>query len=135
MSEAAEEVAPEQFLGSYSQGDGAGYNLYLELKDGKQFECEWRGCLGVYGTASGRWVVERDGLNLATEQSDGMFTIRPLGQLRVVSLQGHYLFFQEKDRDWFTEYGPDTFRCFHQENARTVLQRHWLQRLKARAKE
>jgi hypothetical protein len=132
--EAATEIASHHLLGSYRLGDGTGYNLHLELKDSQRFECTWTGCLGVYGTSSGQWVLESDGPNLAVEQADGMLEDRPLGRLRVVSLQSHYLLLQERDGDWFAEHGPDTFRCFHQETARKVLEQQWLRRIREASK-
>jgi hypothetical protein len=120
-----EEIVVHRFVGSYRLGDGTGYNLVLELKEDQRFECTWVGCLGVYGRSSGQWGVESDGPRLATEQSDGMLKNRPLGQLRVIGLQGHYLLLQEKDRDWFAKHGPDTFCCFHQDAARKAVEQQW----------
>jgi hypothetical protein len=115
-------IASQRFVGSYRVGDGLGYNLHLELKDARQFECKWHGCLGEYGAASGRWSAEGDGLKLVTERSSGMMKERPLGVLRVIALQESYLLLQAQDRGWFDEWGPDHYCCFHQESASEDLQ-------------
>jgi hypothetical protein len=123
--EATEELLAKQFLGSYYLGDGTGYSLDLELTEGQRFLCTWRGCLGVYGTSLGRWTVKTGGLQLTAHQSDGMLEDRPLGPLRVISLQGHLLLLQERDRDWFAKHGADTYCCFHKKEARDALLEHW----------
>jgi hypothetical protein len=118
MNDTREELKAGQLIGEYYVGDGLGYNLYLVLKDGGKFECTWRGCLGAYGTASGKWVIRESGLTITTQKADGILQDRQLDRLRIFSFQKNYLLLQERDLDWFKKHGPDTHCCFHQRGAR-----------------
>jgi hypothetical protein len=119
----AEPIRTGQLVGDYSAGGGTGYNLDLRLKEGGRFECTWHGCLGVYGTTAGAWSLGEAGLKFIPEKADGMFKNQPLGTLRVISHQQHYILVQERDLDLLKKYGPSTFVCLHQRAARKSLER------------
>ncbi len=44
--------------GNFYRGDGTGYNVNLNLKPDGTYTGQWRGCLGVYGTAFGKWSIK-----------------------------------------------------------------------------
>ena len=121
-SDVHQEIKASQLLGDYDLGDGLGYNLSLSLKDGGKFECQWTGCLGVYGACSGTWSIRETGLKLLPDKANGMLKNRPMDGLRIVSFQQNYLLLQESDADWFKRNGPDTFCSFHQTSARKSLE-------------
>ena len=123
------ELKQEQFLDSYLQGDDDGVLLAMDLKPNGAFECSWTGFLGIYGKAVGTWLIDRDGLKLSAETSEGLFAHRPLGRLRVVLFQEHYLLVQEKDWKAFEDHRPDSFLSFHTLNARKLLQPAWVRRV------
>lgn len=56
-SAAAQTHAPASLAGDYDWGDGLGYNISLELREPDEYRATWRGCLGEYGTARGKWRV------------------------------------------------------------------------------
>ena len=133
--EVTRDVELADLKGEYYHGDGLGYNLHLKLMDRRAFECTWTGCLGKYGESSGNWTADESGLNLTTDTADGLVRDRPVGRLRVISFQGHYLLVQEKDSGWFDEHGPDTFACFHRDEAREALSQDWRRRIERRVDE
>jgi hypothetical protein len=133
--EALQELKTSQFVGDYHVGDGLGYNLHLVLKEEGTFECTWRGCLGVYGTASGRWSIEATGLKLATRKADGMLEKKPLDELLIVAFRDHYILLQNQDRDWFDERGPNTFCCFHKKEVRKLLEDERMRRIEEASKK
>jgi hypothetical protein len=128
-------LAPSRLAGEYYVGDGAGYNLHLDLKEGGNYKCTWKGCLGVYGTASGTWSINNVGLLLSAAKSEGMLRKRPLDRLRVVAFGGHYLLLQEDDRDSFEKWGPGPLCCFHKEGARKFLNDDFWRRVQERARQ
>ena len=134
-TEVREGLQDRQLFGDYRLGDGLGYNLSLSLKDGGKFECQWIGCLGVYGTSSGAWTIQDTGLKLDPKKADGMFKDRPIDRLRILSFQKNYLLLQERDSEWFKKYGPDTFCCFHQAGARKALAEHERRRIEQEVKD
>jgi hypothetical protein len=48
----------QAYSGNYYRGDGTGYNVYLKLKTDGSYIGTWRGCMGVYGTAKGKWSIQ-----------------------------------------------------------------------------
>jgi len=61
---------PSQVEGSYFRGDRLGVNQMLHLIYPSQgFSFLWRGCLGVYGRASGTWSLSADRLVLTDGSS------------------------------------------------------------------
>jgi hypothetical protein len=99
-------VPRSRLVGRYFTGDGTGFNLKLDLRADGSFDLTWTGCLGVYGTASGTWALDPDGVSTTTAKADGLLATRPLDRLRVANLGGHYLLVQESSRDLFDEFGP-----------------------------
>jgi hypothetical protein len=128
-NETSEDIAIESLVGDYHQGDGLGYNLNLKLNRESTFDCTCTGCLGVYGTSSGTWSAEAGALSLIAVNSDGMMKSKPIEKMHVISFQDHVLLLQDQDRRWFDERGPDTFRCFHKQNATSAIQQESARRL------
>jgi hypothetical protein len=128
-------LAPSRLAGEYYVGDGAGYNLHLDLKAGGQYECTWTGCLGVYGTASGTWSVNNLGLSLSAARSEGLLRERPLDRLGIVAFGGHYLLLQEDFRDLFQKWGPGPGVCFHKGEARKFLNDEFWRRALERVRQ
>lgn len=115
--EVREAVPPSKLVGQYSTGDRLGYNLDLDLRADGSFNVTWRGCLGVYGTAVGTWIIEPDGVALTSARADGLLAKRPLGRLFVASLGGFYLLVDESFYDLFVKQGPSHETCLHKESA------------------
>ena len=46
---------PKMLAGSYYQGDGLGFNVFLTLDPSNTYTARWYGCLGTYAEASGGW--------------------------------------------------------------------------------
>jgi hypothetical protein len=132
--ESVEEIMVSKLIGDYRLGDGLGYNLHLVLKTDGRFACTWRGCLGVYGSATGTWAIQAAGIKLSSQMREGKLKELALDRLRVISFSGHYLLLREEDRDWFKEHGPDRFLCFHREEAREPLEQRWREQVKATVK-
>ena len=109
--------------GTYYTGDGLGYNLALTLDSDGQYSCMWRGCLGVYGTATGTWSVATNTLHLSPKTATGMLKDKPLPPLDVLMFQGRYIFVDPKFRGFFLKYGPDRSSCFQKDEARTKRSR------------
>jgi hypothetical protein len=113
----------------------------LNLKDGGKFESTWVGCLGVYGRASGAWSLQEDGLKLVAQKSEGMLEGRPIDRLRIFSLKGNYLLLQERDLNWYKNFGLNGC-IFFQDAAREAVmteRRRWIEamfkRIDAEVKE
>src|SRR6185295_5758511 len=75
-----------EMAGSYYRGDHTGYNIYLDLLAGGEYTAKWRGCLGVYGTARGRWTMVKNRMVFSPSSETGMMK-RHLRQLHVVYQQ------------------------------------------------
>ena len=64
--------------GDYFQGDGLGVNWTLTLDTDHTFLFKWRGCLGQYASAYGKWT-EHDGiLQLTITNQSGSANAMPL---------------------------------------------------------
>lgn len=61
VSPALPEPLALPYAGRYYRGDGLGYNIVLDLENDGSYRGQWRGCLGVYGTAAGKWRVKSSG--------------------------------------------------------------------------
>ena len=108
-------VFPSQICGQYYTGDGLGYNLSLDLQTNNTFSCTWTGCLGVYGTSTGVWVVATNRVVLKTEQSTGMLKDKPLSNLDVLIEKGDFILVNADDNDFFLKHGPSRYSCFHRQ--------------------
>lgn len=98
--------------GSYYRGDGTGYNVYLNLTAGGTYKAEWYGCLGVYGTANGTWVVDGERIILTPSSETDMMKGH-LRELHIVKHDGQLVFVPDLHDDYYREYGPDRFSAFH----------------------
>jgi hypothetical protein len=133
LDETNREIDPSSLAGEYFVGDGLGYNLDLVLKKEGKFECTWRGCLGVYGKASGNWAVDDKGVKLSPVKSEGMLKDRPVGRVQIVTFRDRYLLLQEGDRGQFEKWGPRGWYCFHKEGDSKLLEEEFWRRIKAAA--
>jgi hypothetical protein len=106
-------------VGTYYKGDGLGYNLTLTLESEGHYSCTWRGCLGVYGTATGTWAVATNILYLSPTTATSMLKKKPLPPLDILVFEGRYIFVDPSCRDFFLKYGPDRISCFQKDEART----------------
>ena len=98
-------LTPDRLAGRYAFGM-LGFSLALDLRADGQFDLQEGGCLGVYGTASGGWHLDPDGVALVTTRADGVLAERPPGRMAVATLGGRYLLVAESDRDLFIKGGP-----------------------------
>jgi hypothetical protein len=109
------------FIGEFVVGDGLGYNLRLVLGPNRQFNCTWTGCLGVYGTASGKWTVNEVGLQLFAKKSEPMLKSWLPSLLHIVAIENQYLLVPDKDRQSFETSGPSHFYCLHKKESAELL--------------
>jgi hypothetical protein len=124
LTEKRQELDVTGLVGEYHVGDGLGYNLALALKKDQKFDCTWRGCLGVYGRASGDWSVDDKGVMLTPVTSDGMLS-GWLDRLQIVAVKNRYLLLQERDRTSLERRGVSRNWCLHRsEDAELVAEEH-----------
>jgi hypothetical protein len=71
---------PTSAAGRWYRGDGLGENIYLNLREDGTYEATWRGCLGEYGKASGRWSRTAGEVALTPRGEEGMMK----GQFRTL---------------------------------------------------
>jgi hypothetical protein len=86
------------------------------------YSCVWSGCLGVYGTATGRWSIVENTLHLTPDTSTDMLKDKPLPPLDVLLYKGQYIFVDPQCRELFIKYGPKApigNNCFMKRKART----------------
>ncbi|MFO0812349.1 MAG: hypothetical protein U0796_03970 [Gemmatales bacterium] len=109
------------FEGSYYVGNGLGMNLYLSLLASGQFTCKWTGCIGDYGSSSGTWKIQPNGIVLNAQKAEGLLEDRPITQLNVIQYQQHFLLRDERYSGYFSNSPIGRSRCFHQEKARKSI--------------
>jgi hypothetical protein len=126
-------IVPNQLAGEY-RTRGMSSDV-LQLNPDMTFKCESHGCLGLYGTCSGTWAIDQNGIEPTTTMADGMFKDRPFVRLKVVSLQGHYLLIREDYMDFFDGRGVSRVFCFHQEPALNAIAAEEERRLDERVKQ
>ena len=105
-------VPPEHVAGAYYTGDGLGYNLYLELTTNGQFNCTWRGCLGIYGTSTGTWTVVANRITLKPTEETDMLKDKPMRSLDVLVHSNQYILVKSDDNEFFLKRGPSRYSCF-----------------------
>ena len=57
---AADQVQPRHVSGDYYQGDGLGTNISVHLSEDGTYQSKWHGCLGEYGSSTGKWLLDGD---------------------------------------------------------------------------
>jgi hypothetical protein len=114
LNERQEKVEPRHLYGEYYAGNGLDYNLNLSLDARGRFNCTWRGCLGVYGTATGEWTIDGSGIKTVTKNSTGMLKYHPLGRLVIVAFRGRYLLFQKDDQNLLQKWEAES-TCLDEE--------------------
>ena len=93
--------------GNYYFGDGLGVNQRLTLREDGTFHCDWSGCLGDYGSASGTW--ERgELLYVSTSTADGMFLRSPIENMTILVHDGKPHFLEDGWRSFIDEFGEDS---------------------------
>lgn len=97
--------------GDYYRGDGTGYNIYLTLDANGQYKAKWRGCLGVYGEASGRWTLKDKQIFFAFSKETGMMQGH-LKELDILKFKGGWIFVPTNDREFYDKWGVDRYSCF-----------------------
>ena len=102
--------------GSYYRGDGTGYNINLDLKGDGSYDANWRGCLGVYGTARGKWTVDGEHIVLSpTKETDMM-----KGHLKTLDMakhEGRLILLPTDDREFYDKHGASRYSCFQRTEA------------------
>jgi hypothetical protein len=100
--------------GHYYRGDGLGYNLYLNLASSGTYKAEWRGCLGVYGTANGIWSLNGEQIVFSPSEETGMMEGH-LRELHIVKQDGQAVFVPDLQDDYYQKHGPDRYSAFHEQ--------------------
>ena len=105
----------QSLAGSYYRGDKLGYNVYLQLDASGAYSARWEGCLGIYGTARGRWNL-RDELITFQPLVETDMMKKHLRQLHVIRqpLFGYVLVPDLQD-SYYRRHGPDEYSAFHKE--------------------
>jgi len=96
---------PLDLIGSYQASDGTGYALRLELSEDKKFNCEWRGCLGVYGRANGVWSAEKSVIRFYPRTEVGMLRDY-LKTASIVDRDGQAVLILSQDQEFYDKHGP-----------------------------
>jgi hypothetical protein len=106
--------------GAYYTGDGLGYNLLLTVNTNMTYSCIWRGCLGVYGTATGTWTTVTNQLKLTPSTETEMLKKKSLRSLDILLYRDAYIFVDPDWRSFFIQYGPDCRgSCFQKTEEKT----------------
>ena len=100
--------------GHYYRGDHTGYNIYMDLLASGKYQAEWRGCLGVYGTAHGTWALVDGRVVLSPSKETDMMK-GELRELFIVQQQGQTVFVPDLHDDYYHKYGPDEYAAFHKQ--------------------
>jgi hypothetical protein len=97
--------------GSYYCGDGTGYNVTVTLKEDGTYSGQWRGCLGIYGDASGSWKLSDRRIVLTPKKETGTMQGH-LKILDVMKYKGDWIFVRSDDRDFYDKHGVSRYSCF-----------------------
>lgn len=100
--------------GSYYRGDGTGYNIYLTLVEDGTYTAKWLGCLGEYGTASGRWALADKLIKFQPGKQTGNMKGH-LKSLDVLRYKGQWIFVPSDDRDFYDKHGVSPYSCFQKQ--------------------
>lgn len=109
-------AALRPFAGSYYRGNGTGYNITLDLRSNGSYDSKWRGCLGGYGTARGKWSVDGEHIILSPTKETDMMT----GHLRRLDLaryEGRLILLPSDDREFYDKHGASRYSCFQRMEA------------------
>jgi hypothetical protein len=104
-------AALRPFAGSYYRGDGSGYNINLDLWPDGSYDARWRGCLGVYGTARGQWLVDGEHIVLSPKKETDMMTGH-LKRLDSARHEGRLILLPSDDREFYDKHGASRYSCF-----------------------
>ena len=104
-------AALRPLAGTYYRGDGTGYNIHLDLRANGSYDAKWRGCLGVYGTARGRWAVDGEHIVLSPTKETDMMTGH-LKQFDLATYEGRIILLPSDDRDFYDKHGVSRYSCF-----------------------
>ena len=106
----------QPLAGSYYRGDGTGYNINLDLRGDGSYDAKWRGCLGVYGTARGKWTDDGEHISLSpTTETDMM-----KGHLRRLDMakhEGRLILRPSDDGEFYEKHGASRYSCFQRTDA------------------
>lgn len=99
--------------GQYYCGDGKGYSLDLTLAADGHYAATWRGCLGTYGKADGKWKLVTNHVIFAPDRETDMM-VGHLRALEVLKFQGHWIFVPEEKRrrQYYEQCGVNRSSCF-----------------------
>jgi len=99
--------------GSYYRGDGLGYNITLTLDQDGEYTADWRGCLGNYGVASGKWSLSGKRIILAPSYEEGLMKGH-LKSLDVLKYEGDWILLptDKRERAFYEERGVTRYSCF-----------------------
>ena len=105
--------------GEYYRGDGTGYNIYLTLKENGEYAAKWRGCLGEYGTASGKWRLNDKTIVLSPTKEERMMQGH-LKKLDVLKFNGNWIFVPSDDREFYDKHGVSRYSCFQKSDEKKL---------------
>lgn len=130
------EPLPPQALalvGKHFVGDGMGYNLELDLKADGRYYVEWQGCMGIYGTARGRWHLDGDAweIQFAPEMENGTMEGH-LTTLQVMDAGGDWVMVQPERIPTLKEFGVDDWIVFQRVE---ILEKKWAAGMSAQSDE
>jgi hypothetical protein len=94
-----------KYAGHYYCGDHLGYNLDLVMKADGTYSGTWRGCMGVYGTAKGKWQVARRQIILHPANETGLMKGH-LSVFDIVKYKNTHGLLPVKYRKPFAQGGP-----------------------------
>jgi hypothetical protein len=97
--------------GNYYRGNGTGYNINLDLRPDGSYDANWRGCLGVYGTARGHWTVDGEHVLLTPTKETDMMRGH-LKRLDFATHEGRLILLPSNDREFYDKHGASRFSCF-----------------------
>lgn len=81
--------SPQLLIGDFYMGDGLGMNIYLRFSPDSSYCAEWRGCLGKYGGAFGRWTLR-----------DTLVQLMPIGETGMMRDYFRALLVQRYRANW-----------------------------------
>ena len=108
------QASVSSLAGSYYRGDHKGYNINLDLLTSGRYKAEWRGCCGLYGTASGTWAVGGDRVILSPSTETDMMKGH-LRELHIVHTHGQSVFVPDLHDDYYRKFGADDYSAFHKQ--------------------
>ena len=103
------------FAGTYYRGDGLGYNVTVNLKPDARYTAQWRGCLGVYGTARGTWALDGQRIVFSPSKETDMMRGH-LRELHIVRQDGQIVFVPDLTDSYYRQYGPNRYSAFERQD-------------------